>query len=161
YRGSEAEKLSRRSMIRHPTLRTPTEGRTIAVVGDLNRFLATGDDTNGKYARQIAVPPQAREVHSLAVGGNHRTRDLRKRPQVVVCVDGRNGVEILFIWAYMGLFPGALRQARAARTTSRSQTAQRPRRTIAKSFLVPLVEFRGGRGNARSQVGSYHEVTPM
>jgi quercetin dioxygenase-like cupin family protein len=33
-----------------PTIRTLAEGRTIAVVGDVYRFLATGDDTNGKYA---------------------------------------------------------------------------------------------------------------
>lgn len=33
-----------------PTLRRSTEGRTIAVVGDVYRFLATGDDTNGAYA---------------------------------------------------------------------------------------------------------------
>ncbi len=26
------------------------EGRTVAVVGDVYRFLATGEDTNGKYA---------------------------------------------------------------------------------------------------------------
>ena len=40
-----------------PTLRTPTEGRTIAVVGDVYRFLATGDDTNGTYAMWEAVVP--------------------------------------------------------------------------------------------------------
>ncbi len=40
-----------------PTLRTPAEGRTIAVVGDVYRFLATGDDTNGKYAMWEAVVP--------------------------------------------------------------------------------------------------------
>ena len=40
-----------------PTLRTPTEGRTIAVVGDIYRFLATGDDTNGKYALLEAIVP--------------------------------------------------------------------------------------------------------
>jgi quercetin dioxygenase-like cupin family protein len=28
----------------------PGEGRTVAVVGDVYRFLATGDDTDGKYA---------------------------------------------------------------------------------------------------------------
>src|SRR5713101_2934038 len=28
----------------------PGEGRTIAVVGDVYRFLATGEDTSGKYA---------------------------------------------------------------------------------------------------------------
>jgi quercetin dioxygenase-like cupin family protein len=37
-------------MIRKPTPRAATEGRTIAVVGDVYRFLVTGEDTNGKYA---------------------------------------------------------------------------------------------------------------
>jgi quercetin dioxygenase-like cupin family protein len=41
-----------------PTLRTPLEGRTIAVVGDVYRFLATGEDTDGKYAMwESIVPP--------------------------------------------------------------------------------------------------------
>jgi quercetin dioxygenase-like cupin family protein len=31
-------------------IRKPGEGRTIAIVGDVYRFLATGEDTNGKYA---------------------------------------------------------------------------------------------------------------
>jgi len=38
-----------------PTIRTPGEGRTIAVVGDVYRFLATGADTNGRYALWEAV----------------------------------------------------------------------------------------------------------
>ena len=42
-------------MVHAPTLRKPTEGRTIAVVGDVYRFLATGDDTNGKYALWEAI----------------------------------------------------------------------------------------------------------
>lgn len=33
-----------------PVIRNPGEGRTIAVVGDVYRFLATGEDTDGKYA---------------------------------------------------------------------------------------------------------------
>jgi quercetin dioxygenase-like cupin family protein len=37
-------------MSRIPIINTPPQGRTIAVVGDVYRFLATGDDTNGKYA---------------------------------------------------------------------------------------------------------------
>ena len=37
-------------MIDRPTLRRPSEGRTIAVVGDVYRFLATGEDTNSKYS---------------------------------------------------------------------------------------------------------------
>jgi mannose-6-phosphate isomerase-like protein (cupin superfamily) len=40
-----------------PTLRAPTEGRSIAVVGDVYRFLATGEDTNGKYALWEAIVP--------------------------------------------------------------------------------------------------------
>jgi quercetin dioxygenase-like cupin family protein len=45
--------------VRHqPTLRKPREGRTIAVVGDVYRFLATGEDTNGRYALwEALVPP--------------------------------------------------------------------------------------------------------
>src|SRR5262245_36374592 len=42
-------------MPHQPTLRTPTEGRTIAIVGDVYRFLATGADTNGKYALFEAI----------------------------------------------------------------------------------------------------------
>lgn len=40
-----------------PTLRKPNEGRTIAVVGDVYRFLATGEDTDGKYAMWEAIVP--------------------------------------------------------------------------------------------------------
>jgi mannose-6-phosphate isomerase-like protein (cupin superfamily) len=41
----------------NPIIRTPSEGRTIAVVGDVYRFMATGDDTNGKYALWEAIVP--------------------------------------------------------------------------------------------------------
>ena len=45
-------------MLQPPTIRKPTEGRTVAVVGDVYRFLATGDDTNGKYSIwEALVPP--------------------------------------------------------------------------------------------------------
>src|SRR5215475_10027396 len=41
-----------------PTIRKPNEGRTIAVVGDVYRFLAVGADTDGKYALwEATVPP--------------------------------------------------------------------------------------------------------
>src|SRR3984893_13614855 len=40
-----------------PTVKKPGEGRTVAVVGDVYRFLATGDDTNGKYAIWEAIVP--------------------------------------------------------------------------------------------------------
>src|SRR5687768_13374995 len=40
-----------------PTLRKPAQGRTVAVVGDVYRFLATGDDTYGRYALWEAIVP--------------------------------------------------------------------------------------------------------
>jgi quercetin dioxygenase-like cupin family protein len=45
------------SMTHQPTLRQPAEGRTVAVVGDVYRFLATGEDTDGKYALWEAIVP--------------------------------------------------------------------------------------------------------
>jgi quercetin dioxygenase-like cupin family protein len=44
-------------MSRLPTLRSQTEGRTVAVVGDVYRFLATGEDTGGAYAMWEAIVP--------------------------------------------------------------------------------------------------------
>jgi mannose-6-phosphate isomerase-like protein (cupin superfamily) len=44
-------------MTHQPTFRTSAEGRTIGVVGDVYRFLATGDDTNGRYALWEAIVP--------------------------------------------------------------------------------------------------------
>src|SRR3954464_9129755 len=40
-----------------PVVRKPGQGRTVAVVGDVYRFLATGADTNGKYALWEAIVP--------------------------------------------------------------------------------------------------------
>src|SRR5580698_4651031 len=45
------------SMPNRPTVRTQSEGRTIAVVGDVYRFLATGEETGGKYAQWEAIVP--------------------------------------------------------------------------------------------------------
>lgn len=40
------------------TIRKPKEGRRIGIVGDVYRFLATGDETDGKYATfEASVPP--------------------------------------------------------------------------------------------------------
>jgi quercetin dioxygenase-like cupin family protein len=44
-------------MTHQPTLRPLGKGRTVAVVGDVYRFLATGEDTGGKYALWEAVVP--------------------------------------------------------------------------------------------------------
>jgi quercetin dioxygenase-like cupin family protein len=46
------------SMSHTPTVRQPHEGRVIGVVGDVYRFLATGEETDGKYAMfEALVPP--------------------------------------------------------------------------------------------------------
>ena len=44
-------------MTHPPTIRKSTEGRTIGVVGDVYRFLATGEETDGKYAMWEAIVP--------------------------------------------------------------------------------------------------------
>lgn len=44
-------------MTHKPVLREKTKGRTVAVVGDVYRFMATGEDTNGKYAVWEAIVP--------------------------------------------------------------------------------------------------------
>lgn len=44
-------------MIHKPTVRMAKQGRTVAVVGDVYRFLATGEDTNGHYAWWEAIVP--------------------------------------------------------------------------------------------------------
>src|SRR5207249_97192 len=45
------------SIVHQPTIRTPGAGRLIGVVGDIYRFLATGEDTDGKYALWEAIVP--------------------------------------------------------------------------------------------------------
>jgi quercetin dioxygenase-like cupin family protein len=44
-------------MTHPPIIRKSKEGPTIAVVGDVYRFLATGEETDGKYAMWEAVVP--------------------------------------------------------------------------------------------------------
>jgi len=38
-----------------PTIRQSTEGRTIGIVGDIYRFLVTGEETGGRYAMFEAI----------------------------------------------------------------------------------------------------------
>ncbi len=40
-----------------PTIRKTGEGRTIGIVGDVYRFLATGNETGGRYAMFEAIVP--------------------------------------------------------------------------------------------------------
>lgn len=43
------------NMTHSPTLKQTTEGQTIGVVGDVYRFLATGEETDGRYAMWEAL----------------------------------------------------------------------------------------------------------
>jgi quercetin dioxygenase-like cupin family protein len=45
------------SVLRLPVLKDPGEGRTVGVVGDIYRFLAVGEDTDGRYAVWEAIVP--------------------------------------------------------------------------------------------------------
>jgi quercetin dioxygenase-like cupin family protein len=62
-------------MTRPLTLNQPTDGRTLAVVGDVYRFQATGENTNGKYAIWEAIVPPGGgpppHVHSREEEGFH------------------------------------------------------------------------------------------
>ena len=45
----------RRNVSRNPTINTPPNGRTIAVVGDVYRFLATGEEYMSTRGRANAI----------------------------------------------------------------------------------------------------------
>ena len=44
-------------MTHPPTVREPDEGESVSLVGDVYRFLATGDETDGRYAMLEAIVP--------------------------------------------------------------------------------------------------------
>ncbi len=45
-------------MSREPIIRRAGEGRAVLLAGDINRFMATGQETNGAYAQwEVVVPP--------------------------------------------------------------------------------------------------------
>jgi hypothetical protein len=50
-------------------LRLPGKGKTIAVVGDIYRFLATGVDANGKYAMRETIVPLGMGCVPVSLGG--------------------------------------------------------------------------------------------
>src|SRR3954469_4908040 len=79
------------SMTHQPTLRQLAEGRTVAVVGDVYRFLATGEDTNGKYANWEAIVPPGGgpppHVHSREEEGFYILEG-----EITLTVDGKRSV---------------------------------------------------------------------
>jgi quercetin dioxygenase-like cupin family protein len=73
------------------TVRQPGEGRTIAVVGDIYRFLAVGAETDGRYCTwEATVPPgggppphtHSREVESFYILEGEITVHLEARQLV-------------------------------------------------------------------------------
>lgn len=96
-----------------PTINTPPQGRTIAVVGDVYRFLATGEDTIGKYAVfEALVPP----------GGGPPPHVHSREEEGFYILDGEitftiNGEKVV---AKAGTFSTALSFGSPARIRSRS-----------------------------------------
>jgi mannose-6-phosphate isomerase-like protein (cupin superfamily) len=76
-------------MSRNPVINTPQQGRTVAVVGDVYRFLATGEDTNGKYALWEAIVPPGGgpppHVHSREEEGFYVLEG-----EITFTIDGKN-----------------------------------------------------------------------
>src|ERR1700710_1167460 len=85
-------------MTLHATLRKPTEGRTIAIVGDVYRFLATGEDTNGKYAMWEAIVPPGGgpppHVHSREEEGFYILEG-----EISLTIDGKRSVATVGMFA--------------------------------------------------------------
>ncbi|CAN5119743.1 cupin domain-containing protein [soil metagenome] len=83
-----------------PVIRTSAEGRTIAVVGDVYRFLATGVDTNDKYAIWEAIVPPGGgpppHVHSREEEGFYRLEG-----EITFTVDGKRSVATAGMFANM------------------------------------------------------------
>jgi quercetin dioxygenase-like cupin family protein len=72
----QIEKVQLMAMNHPATIRKSNEGRRIGIVGDVYRFLATGDDTDSRYATFEAIAPpgsgppphiQSREEESFLV----------------------------------------------------------------------------------------------
>jgi mannose-6-phosphate isomerase-like protein (cupin superfamily) len=74
-----------------PVIRKPGQGRTVAVVGDVYRFLATGEETGGKYALwEALVPPGGGpppHVHSREVEGFYILEG-----EITITIDGERVV---------------------------------------------------------------------
>ena len=89
-------------MSRNPVINTPPQGRTIAVVGDVYRFLATGDDTNGRYAIwEAMVPPGGGpppHVHSREEEGFYILEG-----EVTFSIDGKRVVATAGMFANMSV----------------------------------------------------------
>jgi hypothetical protein len=128
-----------------PIINTPLQGRTLAVVGDVYRFVATGDDTNGKYAIwEALVPPGSApppHVHSREIvradgiveGRSFQRRVFNRRVQLEKRAGlGREQAKTAIARATMGAQAPALRRTAEAGTAA----ATRPERAIASEIPI-------------------------
>ncbi len=82
-------------MTRQPTLRKPSEGRTIAVVGDVYRFLATGEDTTGEQADHVfRIDTNPSTLLHLELEGNPRLGIPREMKHYNTFVDQQNNLPV-------------------------------------------------------------------
>ncbi|MFN0051164.1 MAG: cupin domain-containing protein [Planctomycetales bacterium] len=85
---------------RAPTISQPGAGRTIAVVGDVYRFLATGEETNGRYALWEAIVPPGGgpppHVHSREEEGFYVLEG-----EITFTIDGERSVATAGMFANM------------------------------------------------------------
>src|SRR6476661_3745192 len=83
-----------------PTIRTAAQSKAIAVVGDVYRFLATGADTDGKYALfEAIVPPGGGpppHVHSREEEGFYILEG-----EITFTIDGKRVVATAGVFANM------------------------------------------------------------
>src|SRR5258706_4293472 len=98
-------------MVHQPVVRLSGKGRTIAVVGDIYRFLATGDDTDGKYALWEAIVPPGGgpppHVHSREEEGFYILDG-----EITFTIDGKQVVATAGMFANMPVrVPHSLRDA--------------------------------------------------
>jgi quercetin dioxygenase-like cupin family protein len=81
-------------------IRKADEGRTVAVVGDVYRFLATGEDTHGKYALWEAIVPPGGgpppHVHSREEEGFYVLEG-----EIAFTIDGKKQVATAGMFANM------------------------------------------------------------
>src|SRR2546427_1461400 len=90
----------RETNVARPVICKPADGRTVAVVGDVYRFLATGEDTDGKYALfEAIVPPGGGpppHVHSREEEGFYVLEG-----EITFTIDGKTVVATAGIFANM------------------------------------------------------------
>ena len=106
-------------------------------------------------AGEVAVAPEARQVHSFAALGFDQARQSVERPEVVVSVDGRNRVESGLQAAVGGRVARCLAEGRERSCKEEDDhpagQAKRRRVLMMQVLLVPTSRRSSDRTSARRQ----------